>query len=173
METIETIRKRRSVRKFTDEEICQNDISLLKEALLRSPSSRNRNPWKFYFVQNKELLQKLSLCKPSGADFVSQAKLAVVVCGNENVCDVWIEDTSIASVILQLAAHSIGLGTCWVQIRNRRYNEEVLSQDYIKNLLNIENNLQILSIIAIGHPAQTPKPLEYGELQFDKIKDIL
>jgi len=173
METIETIRNRRSVRKFTDEEIGENDILLLKEALLRSPSSRNRNPWKFYFVQNKELLKKLSLCKPSGADFVSQAKLAVVVCGDENVCDVWIEDASIASVILQLAAHSIGLGTCWVQIRNRRYNEETFSQDYIKNLLNIENNLQVLSIIAIGRPAQTPKPLEYDNLQFDKIKDVL
>lgn len=173
METIETIRNRRSVRKFSGEEISQSDISLLKEALLRSPSSRNRNPWKFYFVRNKELLQKLSICKPDGAQFVADADLAVVVCGDENVCDVWIEDASIASVVLQLAAQSLGLGSCWVQIRNRKYDDAVFSQDYIKNLLGIENNLQILSIIALGHPAQTPKPREYGELQFDKIKDIL
>jgi nitroreductase len=124
-------------------------------------------------VQNKELLQKLSICKPNGAEFVSGAKLAVVVCGDENIGDVWIEDASIASIILQLTAHSLGIGSCWVQIRNRRYDDKTFSQDYIKNLLNIENNLQILSIIALGHPAETKKPLEYEQLQFDKIKDIL
>ena len=172
MTTTETIKNRRSIRKFTDKNISENDLLSLKEAILRSPSSRGRNPWKFYFVQNGELLEKLSQCKESGAAFIADANLAVVVCGDENICDVWIEDCSIASIILQLTAHSIGLGTCWVQVRGRNYSNEISSEKFIQTSLNIEKNLRVLSMIAIGHPAETKTPHEYGELQFDKITDI-
>jgi nitroreductase len=119
MTVIETIRNRRSVRKFTDEEISQDDINLLKEAALRSPSSRDNKPWKFYFVKNPELIKGLAESKESGSDLIRNAKLAVVVAANENSSDVWIEDCSIAAIFIQLTAQTLGLGSCWVQIRNR------------------------------------------------------
>ncbi|MDR0303993.1 MAG: nitroreductase family protein [Chitinispirillales bacterium] len=172
MDTIETIRNRRSVRKFTDENISKTDLLTLKEALLRSPSSRGRNHWSFYFVQDKESLKKLSESKADGSTFIKDAKLAVVVCGDENICDVWIEDCSIASTILQLTAHSLGLGSCWIQIRNRNHSDKTSSEEFVKNLLNIKENVRVLSIIAIGYPAQKTIPLDYSKLEFDKIKDI-
>ena len=53
------------------------------------------------------------------------APLAVVICADETLNDAWIEDCSIASILLQLTAQSIGLGSCWIQIRNRMYSEKI------------------------------------------------
>jgi nitroreductase len=171
MNTIETIRARRSIRKFTQDEIEEEKINLLKEAVLRSPSSRNRNPWKFWFVQNTEIIKKLAQCKTSGSQLLDGAKLAVVIGGDENISDVWIEDCSITAIFVQLVAQSLGLGTCWVQVRGRQA-QKGSAQDYVKNLLNIEKNIQIASIIAVGYPDEIRKPLEFGELQFEKIIDL-
>lgn len=171
METIETIRTRRSIRKFTDENIPTEHLNLLKEAALRSPSSRNRNPWKFWFVQSPELLKKLAKAKIAGSSLINGSKLAVVIGGDESVSDCWVEDCSIAAILLQLTAQSLGLGSCWVQIRNRKALT-CPSEDFVRNLLNIEENIRIGSIIAIGHPNENRKPLEFSELDFKKIVDL-
>ena len=66
---IELLRSRRSIRKYQSKLIEPEKIELLKESLLRAPSSRNNNPWEFIFVQNKKTLLKLSMCKKSGRSF--------------------------------------------------------------------------------------------------------
>jgi len=171
METIETIRIRRSIRKFTDEKISDEQINLLKEVVLRSPSSRNRNPWKFWFVKDTTLLKELANAKISGSQLIDGAKLAVVIGGDESVSDCWVEDCSIAAIFLQLAAQDLGLGSCWVQIRAREAKNEP-SEDFVRNLLNIEKNIRIGSIIAIGHPNEKREPLKFSELEFKKIIDL-
>ena len=171
MTTIETIRTRRSVREFTDENLTPEQINLLKEIALRSPSSRNLDPWRFFFVQSPALLKELAKAKISGSSLIDGAKLAVVVGGDENISDVWTEDCSIASILLQLAAQTLGLGSCWVQIRNRN-SQNCSSEDFVRNLLEIPKNIRICSIIAIGNPAEKRAPLEFSELDFKKIKDF-
>jgi len=171
MNAIETVRVRRSIRKFKQDAVEEEKINLLKEAALRSPSSRNRNPWKFWFVRNPELIKKLAQCKTSGSQFLEGAKLAVVVGGDENVSDVWVEDCSIASIFIQLAAQTLGLGSCWVQVRGRNA-QKGSAQDYVRDLLDIEKNIQIASIIAVGYPDEIKKPLLFDELQFEKIVDL-
>ncbi|MCL2844823.1 MAG: nitroreductase family protein [Chitinivibrionia bacterium] len=172
METIETIKTRKSVRKFGDKDISQTDIAALKEALLYSPTSRNRDTWNFYFVHTPALLQKLAHCKEDGSALINGAKLAVVICGDENICDVWIEDASISSIILQLAAHSLRLGSCWVQVRGRNHNNDTTAEKYVQELLNIPANHRVLSIVALGYSAETQFPRENKKLRFDKITDI-
>jgi nitroreductase len=101
------------------------------------------------------------------------AKLAVVVMADKTKSDVWIEDCSIASILLQLTAQSLGLGSCWIQIRNRTRADGCKSGDYVKKIIQAsDENLKVESIIAIGYPVQarTPKPKE--ELQYEKV-DIL
>jgi len=92
-----------------------------------------------------------------------------VVCADENVSDVWIEDASIASTYCQLYVESIGLSSCWIQIRNRIHNETVTSEEYLKKMLPISSNIRILSIIAIGFSSESLKPHSYNDLEFDKI----
>ena len=59
---IELLRNRRSIRKYTDMSIEAEKIELLKEAVLRSPSSRNFDPWEFIFVDDRKLLKQLAPC---------------------------------------------------------------------------------------------------------------
>jgi len=167
---IEFLRKRRSVRKFTKQKISDNDITVLKESLLRSPSSRNKRPWEFIFVDAEELIGQLSESKQHGSQFLNNAPLAVVICGDETITDVWVEDCSIAATILQLTVENLSLGSCWIQIRNRMHNDEVSSENFIQNLLNIPKNIRVESIIAIGHPDEEKIPVQESELNFNQIK---
>ena len=166
---LELMRKRRSIRKFKNDRIAQTTIDDLKEAVLRSPSSRGNRPWKFFFVQDAGVITKLSRCKESGSAFLKDASLAVVVCGDETVSDVWIEDCSIAAIILHLAAESLGLGSCWIQVRNRRQNAETTSGDYVRNILGIDRPLRVLAIMAIGLPDEVKAGHPYESLDHGKV----
>ncbi len=167
---IEILRQRRSVRKFQDKPIAPEKLDLLKEAVLRSPSSRSFDPWHFIFVDDKDLLEKLSQSKPHGSAFLKNAPLGIVICADETKSDVWVEDCSIASILAQLTAQSLDLASCWIQIRKRIYSDTVTSEDYIRNRLNIPENIRVESIIAVGHPAEHPVGIGKENLKTDRIK---
>ena len=167
---IEMLRNRRSIRKYTDKSIEHEKIEILKEAVLRSPSSRNIDPWEFIFVDDRELLRKLALCKPHGSRFLEHAALGIVVCADSEKSDVWIEDCSIASILVQMVAQSMDLGSCWIQIRRRMYDDKTTSEDYIRSLLDIPGRMKIESIVAIGYPAESREPLKRHELKYDKVR---
>ena len=149
---LELIRKRRSIRKYTAAPIEQGKLDAILECALRSPSSKNRKPWVVWAVTNPELRKKLSVSKPSGVLFMDQAPVVYVVAGYPNASECWIEDCSIMATIIQLEAQNIGLGSCWGQIRGRNFNEEVTSSEYIKKLLGMDDECEVLCIISVGYP---------------------
>jgi nitroreductase len=165
----ELLRTRRSIRKYKSKSIDNESLQLLKEAILRSPSSRGIDPWEFIFIDNQSIIQKLSKAKIHGSEFLKDAVLAIVVTGDEKKSDVWIEDCSIASIVVQLTAHSIGLGSCWVQIRNRNQNETISSEKYIQDLLGIPEHIRVLSVIGIGYPDEFKNLIPQEQLKFSKI----
>lgn len=167
---IELLRKRRSVRKYTNQIIEPEKLELLKEAVLRSPSSKNCNSWEFIFVDDSKQIQQLGMCKPHGVTPLKTAPLVVVVCADKTKNDVWVEDCSIASILLQLTAQSLGLGSCWIQIRKRMYSDEISSEKYIQNLLNIPPKFKVLSVITMGYAESTREGKLMDELQFEKIR---
>jgi len=166
---LEILRKRRSIRRYQKKEIEPEKIELLKEAALRSPSSRAIKPWQFVFVTDRSILEKLSRAKKDGSGFLKGAGLGVVVCADENESDVWIEDCSIASIILQLEALSLDLGSCWIQIRNRMHDVERSSEDYIRGVLELPQNIRIESIVSIGYPDEEKVPIPRDQLDYHKI----
>jgi len=166
---IEQVRARRSIRKFTERTLTAEQVEILKETLLRAPSSRNLRAWEFIFVAKKTMLEKLSFCKPAGSRFLAEAALGIVVCVDETKDDVWVEDGSIASVMVQFAAQETGLGSCWIQVRNRRHTNEQTSEEYIRDLLNLPEQIRVLSIIAIGFPVENPPPVPMEKLLPDRI----
>ena len=167
---IELLRNRRSIRKYTEKVIEPEMIEILKEALLRSPTSRGFDPWEFIFVDDRGLLEQLALCKPHGAKFLEGAALGIVICAEEQKSDVWVEDCSIASILVQMVAQSIGLGSCWIQIRNRNFDEQMTSEDYIRKFLNIPGGIKVESIIAIGYPAEKREPVPRESLKYEKVR---
>jgi len=152
---LEILRKRRSIRHYAPQAIEPEVLDLLKEAVLRSPSSRGIDPWEFVFVTDKPLLEALSTAKPHGAHFLRDAALGVAVLGDEAKADTWIEDCAIASIILQLACESLNLGSCWVQIRLRPHDQERSAEERVRQILRIPSHLRVESIISIGYPAKS------------------
>ncbi|MDY0161984.1 nitroreductase family protein [Desulfobotulus sp.] len=166
---MDLIRKRRSIRRFLDQPIEKEKILLLQEAALRSPSSRNLNPWEFIFVTEPALLAKLSRVKPHGASFLNGAPLGVVVIADPKRCDVWVEDASIAMIFMQLAAESIGLKSCWVQVRKRLFSDHISSEEETRRILGIPESMKVLAILAIGYGAETLKGHPEESLMREKI----
>jgi len=165
----ELIKNRRSTRKFTSEELKQEEVVSLLKAALMSPSSKRANPWQFIVVDDKETLAKLAKCKDKSADFIAEAALAIVVTADPLASDVWIEDASIASIMIQLQAEDLGLGSCWVQVRERFTATGMSSDEYVHGILDIPLQLQVLSVIAIGHKGMERKPFNEEHLQWEKI----
>jgi len=172
MDMITLLRERRSIRKFRNTSVERKKRHLLIESLLRSPSSRSLNPWEFFMVDDPDLLQALSRCKPHGAAFLAGAPLAVVVTADPEKCDVWIEDCAIASILVQMTAQSLGLGSCWVQVRLRKHADGRPAEHYVRQLLNLPEGFRILSIIGIGYPDEHPEPHASETLDQNKIRWI-
>ena len=166
---IDILRARRSIRKYQPRQIEPESIDLIEESLLRSPSSRGLNPWRFILVDDPDVLKQLSDAKPHGSTFLKGAALGIVVCGDETESDVWVEDCSIASIVAQLTAHSLGLGSCWIQIRKRFHSSGMGAEDYIRGLLAIPEGIRVLSIISMGYPAETKQPIPAERLEREKI----
>ena len=166
---IDLLRSRRSVRQFQERPVEQAKVDLIVEAALRSPSSRGFNPWEFVVVDDPETIGRLSRAKPHGASFLAYAPLAVVVCADPEKSDVWVEDVSIATIMLHLAATDLGLGSCWIQLRKRNYDDAITAGDYTARLLGLRQGLVVSAIMAIGYPARQPEPHPESSVRRDKV----
>ncbi|MCJ7593393.1 MAG: nitroreductase family protein [Desulfobacterales bacterium] len=167
---IPLIQKRRSIRKFSDKPVESEKIDLLVEAALRSPSSRGFNPWSFVVVTDRGMLEKLSKAKLHGSAFLKKAPLGIVVCADPEKSDVWIEDASIATIFIHLAAASLGLGSCWIQIRERMQSETKTAQSYIQEVLGLPSNIQVLAMVGIGYAAEELSPHKIGDSEYEKVR---
>lgn len=163
------ITKRRSIRKFLPEPISPEDVELILKAGLKSPSSKNGKPWHFIAVEDKDMLLKLSESKPGTAKMIADSPLAIVVAADPLVSTVWIEDASIAAIMMQLQAEDLDIGSCWVQIRDRYTGQGTSSEEYIKELLDMPMQLQVLCVIAFGHKAQEKAPIGDDSLEWNKV----
>lgn len=169
MSFAEILRNRRSVRSFLDKKIETEKIEILKKALLMSPTGKSKNHWDFIFVQNKNMLNELSNSKQFGSKLLETATMGVVILGDSKASDTWIEDCSIASILLQLQAEELELGSCWIQIHKRPHNDNLSAEEFVKEKLNIPSEKSVLSIVALGYPAKKRAPIEESELLFQKI----
>ncbi len=166
---LDILKKRRSIRSYTEKAVEQAVIDQLIEAALRSPSGRNLNPWEIIVVTERERLEVLSRAKPHGAGFVKDAPLAFVICADPGVSDVWIEDCSIVSASLHFMASSLGLGSCWVQIRERMHSEGQSAGAFIAGHFDLPDHMQVLSLVSIGYPAEEKPPHSRDSLPFKKV----
>ncbi len=162
---------RRSTRKFLAKKVEEEKVKCLLTAALLAPSSHNRHPWAFIIVDDPLLLEKLSVAKPHGSALLQHAPIAIIIMGDKTVSDIWIEDCSIVSILIQLEAEAQGLGSCWVQIHRRFYNDDISSNEYIHSLFNIPEKLEVLSVVGIGYKAAGRLPLNNKDLLWEKVSN--
>ena len=160
---------RRSCRAFEEKPVEAEKREKILQAAQLAPSGKNLRPWEFVVIEDRETLEKLGNCRAPSQPFLPKTPLAIVVLGDREKSDTWIEDASIASTIMQLEAESLGLGSCWVQIRLRESNQGMGSEEYLRKLLGIPAHMGILNILAIGYPTARPADHQLDEVQEEKI----
>lgn len=173
---LELLKKRRSIRKFEEKSVEKEKVDQLLEIVLRSPSSMGRNPWHFVVVEEKKKIEALSKVKAHGASFMKDAALAIVVAAVPEKCDVWIEDCSIAAMMLHAGACDLALGSCWVQIRERQDADGRGAEANVADIVGLPKGLRTLAIIAIGYGAEEkqghPKEkLPQGHVHYESFKN--
>ncbi len=165
----ELVQLRCSQRKFTEIEVDSEDVKLILRAALMSPTSTGKQAWQFIVVDNKSDIEKISDSKNRGSIFLKNAPLAIVVLGNPNENDCWIEDASIAAISMQYQAEDLGLGSCWIQIRGRGLEDGTSADDIIHGILNLPDDQHVLCVLAIGHKADECIPQNEENLNWENV----
>lgn len=166
---IDLLRSRRSIRRYEPKAVPEELCDILVEALLRAPSSRDNQPWEFVVIDDGELLKQLATAKEHGSRFLDKASLGIVICADSRQSDVWVEDCSIAAILVQMTAHSLGLGSCWIQIRKRKQSATCSSERYVRKVLGLPAYLKVEAIVSIGYPAERKEPIAKKSLKYGKV----
>ncbi|WP_405294229.1 nitroreductase family protein [Methanobrevibacter sp.] len=168
MELMDVMLKRRSTRKFNDEDITKEELDKILHSALLAPTSRNRKPCNFMVIERKETLELLSKSKDHGADLLRGANKAIAVVADTMIADTWIEDSSIALTYMHLMATELGLGSCWVQI-HLRSRDGVDSQEIVRDILKIDDHYKIVGVLALGHSDDIPEAHSIEDVDKGKI----
>jgi nitroreductase len=149
METLKAILTRRSIRKYSTKNIPEEYYEVMLKAAMHAPSGRNRQPWHFILINNRDILNKLAAVSPSWK-MLEEASSAIVVYGDQNLEDsesFIIQDCSAATQNILLAAHELGLGSVWLGVHPRPDRLEPLIE-----ILHIPAHIVPVSMVSLGNP---------------------
>lgn len=170
MDILNTILHRRSVRQYTDAPIPQDKLNSILYAGLAAASSKNRRPWELIVVRDRDMLEKLSACRPGAEKLLSKCTAAIVVTADSDKVDVWVEDCASAMTQMHLMADALGIGSCWLQVRLRNAPDGVRSsQDVVRELLSIPKHISVMAILTLGIPVGHPGEKKVADLPLEKI----
>lgn len=146
-----SIFKRRSIRKYTSEKVSEDTVKELLKAGMSAPSAANEQPWEFIVIRDREILKEI-IDVHGYAAMLKEADVAIAVCGNINrdkVGGFWVQDCSAATENILIEAQELGLGAVWLGVYplEERVNP-------IKKILKLPESITPLSIISIGYPAE-------------------
>jgi nitroreductase len=148
---------RRSIRKYTDEDVSDDDLQYLLHAAMAAPSAGNQQPWHFVVIRSRETLVAIAEVHPY-AKMLADAPLALAVLGDPSVEKhegMWVQDCAAATENILVAAQSRGIGTVWIGVLPR---EERMTE--MRQILDVPEGIVPFAFIGIGHPRETKPPSE-------------
>jgi len=158
MKISESIKKRRSIRRFSGRDLTDDDMQLLVEAAHLAPSAGNLQPWEFVTVREKGNKQRLAEAA-HGQSFIAEAPVVFVICavpersatryGKRGVELYCLQDTAAAVQNLLLTAAHNGLGGCWVGAFDEKKAAEAVGAP---------PGVRPVAIVPVGYPAESPAP---------------
>lgn len=148
-EVLDFICRRRSVRRFQKKVVPEETLTLLMKAAMAAPSGNNAQPWEFVIVRDSKIKEDLSRVH-TWVYMAAEAPAAIVVMGDKG-SEWWADDCAAATENLLLAAANLGLGTVWCGIKEN-------DAKTVRKILGAPDRLEVLCIIAIGYPAESPSP---------------
>ena len=166
---IENIMTRVSVRQFTDEPVAKADLETILKAGLQAPSAMNKQDWQVRIVTNQDMLNTLSgfmmntemgkMMKERNGDknAFANAPAVAFVCAEKSEGPAWAEiDTALLCENMLLTAHALGLGATYQAAPARMINDSAEAKDYMMKTFGLADNTELVNIIIMGHPAETP-----------------
>ncbi len=159
METIETIKTRRSVREFTNENISDEIIGEILEAGRWAPSGLNNQTWRFIVVQKRDTKEAISNLTHYGEVVRNAQVLIAVFLDRDHMYDYTKDVQSIGACIqnMLLAIHSMGLGGVWL-------GEILKNKEKVNKILEAPDSYELMAVIALGHPAKKARYSDRKEL---------
>lgn len=154
MKTQDAIFTRRSIRKYTDQPVTDQQVATLLQAAMAAPSAGNQQPWQFVVVRDKALLEEISRIHPH-ASMAPKAPVGILVCGDtrvEKYAGYWVIDCAAAVQNLLLAAHDLGLGAVWTGIHPMQDRVQGFAKLFGAPIGVIPH-----SFIPVGYPAEEKK----------------
>lgn len=164
------LENRRSIRKFKEEAVPKDLIDKILQGALLAPSGKNIQPWNLIVIDDKEKLSKLGSLRGPASKPISNAPLAIAVIADTEATDIWIEDASIISIVIQLVVQSLNLASCWIQVRNRIGLDHREVETSVQEILDIPHNYKVESIIAIGYGDEKKSPHDLEKLKLEQVK---
>ena len=158
MDILQAIKERRSIRKYSEEPISEDQLNQILEAGRWAPSRGNSQPWKFIVLNDFQIRNELAKIIPTGK-FLDQAPQGIAVVVDPRISKHPEQEGAAAIQNMLLMAHTLGLGTCWIS---------VYGTDWMKtaaHILGIPDEELLISVISIGHPAEAP---EKGRKELDE-----
>ena len=150
----DAIQYRRSIRKYDDKPVSDEDLQRILQAAMMAPSAMNAQPWHFLIIRDRKVLAEIAANNPN-AEMAKEAPLAILVAADlklEQAPGFWPQDCSAAVQNLLLAVHALGLGAVWTGI----YPQEKSIAGY-RRLFQLPEHIVPHSLIPIGHPAESPE----------------
>lgn len=151
MEVLDAIFERRSIRKYSGEQVTEKEIQTILRAAMYAPSANNQQPWHFIVITDRGILDQIMKAHPY-AGMLAGAALAILVCGDEKLelsRGYWVVDCGAATQNLLLAIHGIGLGGVWLGVHPREERKTG-----IREIFNLPSHIQPFSLVSIGHPGE-------------------
>jgi nitroreductase len=154
---MKAILERRSIRKYTNKEVTWDVVESLLKAAMAAPSAHNEQPWHFVVINDKEIMKRIMEVHPY-ASMLKDAQYAIAVCGDMKLQKsegYWVMDCSACTENILIAAQDLGLGAVWLGVYPR---EERMKG--IKEILQLPDNVNPLSIISLGYPGEEIPPAD-------------
>ena len=144
--------KRRSIRAYTAAPLADTQVQALLQAAMAAPSANDVRPWAFVVVHDPASRRALAETH-QWSQMCAEAPAVIVVLGDPQASDHWIEDCSAATENLLLATAWLDLGAVWVAVYPRPEREA-----HVRQVLNIPDRLRVLCLLPVGHPAEQKPP---------------
>lgn len=149
---LELTKRRRSIRKFTEEKVTEKQLHEILYCALRIPTAKNRDVVQYIVIDDRKELEHLATYKAAGAQFLAGCSVAVaVISDKEEAQNTYHQDACIAAIYLQLAATDLGLGSCWANVTDATNKEGRSSQEVLHEMLHLPDRYNVECIIGIGH----------------------
>ena len=167
-DVLQVLMRRRSIRKYTDQPIGEDQLQQILQAGLVSESAHNRKAYELLVVRDREMLKKMSGCRQGSARHLAGADAAIVVLGKP-VADTWIEDSVIVLANMHLTAAALGIGSCIIQGRMRYASDGRTTEEYLRELLKYPEDMPLQGMLALGMPAEERPVYRAEDLPWEKV----